>query len=60
MVKLVISAAGIALLSNATMATMAFDIGIILAYLDVKIGKDIAIISTTVFLLTVLFKGAVR
>lgn len=60
MVKLIVSTLGIALLSSPIIAAGAFDIGVTLAYLDVKIGKDIAIISTVIFLLTVLFKGAVR
>ena len=60
MFKVVLSATGIVLLSSPIMAAMAFDIGIILDNLGVKIGKDISIISVTVFMLVTLIKGMIR
>ena len=60
MFKVVLSATGIMLLSSPIMSAMAFDIGIILDNLGVKIGKDISIISVTVFMLVTLIKGMIR
>lgn len=60
MLKVVLSATGIMLLSSPIMAAMTFDIGIILDNLGVKIGKDISIISVTVFMLVTLIKGMIR
>ena len=47
-------------LSSPIMSAMAFDIGIILDNLGVKIGKDISITSVTVFMLVTLIKGMIR
>lgn len=60
MLKIVLSTTGILLLSSPVMTAMAFDVGVILNNLGVKIGKDISIISITVFLLVTLAKGMIR
>ena len=60
MLNTILSAVGIALLSNPIMAAMTFDVGVILDNLGVKIGKDISIISVTIFGIVTLIKGMLR
>ena len=60
MLKVIFGATGIILLSNPILAAIAFDTGLIMHTLGVKIGKDVCVISTTIFVLVTIAKGVTR